>query len=466
MDGPTSAAICGPNICGPNIRGGGIDLCPGPTRPCGCRVGRIGKEPRVRVMTGSTASSAPAARTDEDLLGAHAPLLRYDPQDLLRAISAGSMVTNPGNVLLDADGETIGRAGSAATAVPGATAPTLSLALLEGHANRRRPREERIAQAPGYAADALRMQRPGDACAGRIHGRVRRYEDGSAWLQYWLFYYYNPKNLNGFGKHEGDWEMIQVWLDPTGRPGQVTYAQHEFGEARSWEETERRGDHPIVYVGQLSHASYFERGSYPYPVLRPYLPFGIDHALGGKSGDQPDGPEDVPVVEILPEHGWPLWPGRWGSCERTVLVFKGRIGDGPPGPGHQGEKWSDPPEFHKAQTKLGRALRRWVGRLTRLLGNLTYPNPPGLRSAKLVGNELTVGYTVHPRGLRRTRYVVLTVNEAEGAQLVLASRTVRATMKEDEERFILPAQYGPLRVWASAFNGPRQRSELASRMVS
>ena len=62
--------------------------------------------------------------------------------------------------------------------------------------------------------------------------------------------------------------------------------------------------------------------------------------------------------------------------------------------------------------------------------------------------------------------MVLTVNEADGPQLVLASRTVRPKKMRDEERFTLsPAPSGPLRVWASAFNGPRQRSELMSRVV-
>jgi VPS62-like protein len=407
-----------------------------------------------------------ATLTDQELLDAHAPLLRYDPQDLLRVIAAESMVSNPGNVLLDADGETIGRAAPVTTAAPGGSAPALTFALLADHASRSRAREEQIAQAPGYAGDARRMQQATHVCARRIHGRVRRYDDGSAWLQYWLFYYYNPKNLRGFGKHEGDWEMVQVRLDAAGRPDAVTYAQHSHGEARSWNEIQHDGEHPIVYVGQLSHASYFERGSYPYPVFRAYLPFGIDHALGGRSGVQPAGPEVIPAVDMLPEQGWPLWPGTWGSCERAVSIFIARIGDGPPGPGHQGQKWSDPPAFHKAQTKLLRWIRRGVGALSHFVGNLSFPRPPELHSAELVGNDVVVDYTAHSRGLRRTRYVLLTVNQADGDQLVLASRTIRPADPPAGGRFTLQAPSGAMRVWASAFNGPRQRSELASMPVS
>ena len=41
-------------------------------------------------------------------------------------------------------------------------------------------------------------------------------------LQYWLFYYDN----DWFNKHEGDWELVQVMLDPGGepQPGEVIHA--------------------------------------------------------------------------------------------------------------------------------------------------------------------------------------------------------------------------------------------------
>jgi hypothetical protein len=398
------------------------------------------------------APQGPAPPDEQRLLDRHAPILRYDPQDLYRAISAESAVANPGNVLLDADGETIARAGSGGSA-------SLSLRLLGDYERRRRVRDERLAFAPGYATDVRRMQAAEHPFARRIYGRVCPSEAGKAWLQYWFFYYYNPKNLRGLGKHEGDWEMVQVHLDPSGAPDRVIYAQHEFGEARPWQEIESRDLRPIVYVAELSHASYFRRGSFPYAIGRPSLPFGIDHALGGRTEGQPDGPEEIPTVEVFPEQGWPLWPGRWGTGERTVF---GRIGDGPGSPGNQEPKWSDPEAFHRRQGRLSPVLRRLAGQVGRFIGRGSFPDPPVLEACEWDGDELRISYRIEAHGLHRTKYVVLTVNEADGQQLVLVSRLVRKVPASDKAVFSLPEVIGPLRVWASAFNGPRQRSDPTS----
>jgi hypothetical protein len=144
-------------------------------------------------MNAARAQRAAAGRGDEQLLQAHAPLLRYDPQDLFRAISAQSMVDNPGNPVLDADGEVVAEAARASTGDPGGPTPVLTLAWLGDHASRAAPQAERLAQAPGYVRDARRMQAPSHPFAGRVYGRVRRVDRRPDWLQYWLFYYYNPR---------------------------------------------------------------------------------------------------------------------------------------------------------------------------------------------------------------------------------------------------------------------------------
>ena len=67
----------------------------------------------------------------------------------------------------------------------------------------------------------------------RVYGRAVT-SGGKTWLQYWLFSYYNPQNVLGFGVHEGDWEFIQVGLDADGAPDVATYAQHDGGERCAW----------------------------------------------------------------------------------------------------------------------------------------------------------------------------------------------------------------------------------------
>lgn len=104
------------------------------------------------------------------------------------------------------------------------------------------------------------------------YGRVI---DQNGWvvLQYWFFYPYNNWRSGFFGvnDHEADWEQICVYLyaDEGGElhPAWVAYASHDFtGDdlRRRWDdpELETVGEHPVVYVGAGSHASYYRRGEY------------------------------------------------------------------------------------------------------------------------------------------------------------------------------------------------------------
>ena len=67
-----------------------------------------------------------------------------------------------------------------------------------------------------YAAHAAALHR-NPAYRDRVYGHARRDAQGRLWLQYWLFYYYNDFQLAGpllsGGKHEGDWELVQLRLD-------------------------------------------------------------------------------------------------------------------------------------------------------------------------------------------------------------------------------------------------------------
>jgi hypothetical protein len=112
-------------------------------------------------------------------------------------------------------------------------------------------------------------------------GRVVR-ADGWIVLQYLYFYFMNDyrSTFQGANDHEADWEQVFVYLDdaPTGpRPVWIAAAAHDYvGDElrRRWDDPtfEKSGDHPIVYAGAGSHASYFEQGEYlteiPPPGLR------------------------------------------------------------------------------------------------------------------------------------------------------------------------------------------------------
>lgn len=112
-------------------------------------------------------------------------------------------------------------------------------------------------------------------------GRVIR-QQGWIALQYWFFYPFNNwrSGFYGANDHEADWEMIYIYLSEskTGdiQPEWVAYASHDFSGddlRRRWDDPELEfvGEHPVVYCGAGSHASYFARGEYLTEIEIPFL---------------------------------------------------------------------------------------------------------------------------------------------------------------------------------------------------
>jgi hypothetical protein len=100
------------------------------------------------------------------------------------------------------------------------------------------------------------------------YGRVVHEKDaeGNAWkvLQYHFFYAFNDWRLaaNGINHHEGDWEMVAVYLK-NDSPFAVLFSQHGSGNMEKWENVRKAVDlqgqetaHPIIYVALGSHANY------------------------------------------------------------------------------------------------------------------------------------------------------------------------------------------------------------------
>jgi FtsZ-binding cell division protein ZapB len=112
------------------------------------------------------------------------------------------------------------------------------------------------------------------------YGRVMR-EQGYIELQYWFFYVFNDwrSSFYGVNDHEADWEMITLYLaegaEGEMQPCWLSYASHNYAGddlRRRWDDPalEWVGEHPIVYVGAGSHASYFFPGEYLTTALLPY----------------------------------------------------------------------------------------------------------------------------------------------------------------------------------------------------
>ena len=101
-------------------------------------------------------------------------------------------------------------------------------------------------------------------------------------LQYLFFYFMNDyrSTFGGANDHESDWEQVFVFLDdrPEGpEPVWIAAAAHDYtGDElrRRWDDPTitLHGEHPVLFAGGGSHASYFEQGDYltqlPLPFAR------------------------------------------------------------------------------------------------------------------------------------------------------------------------------------------------------
>jgi MYXO-CTERM domain-containing protein len=165
-----------------------------------------------------------------------------------------------------------------------------------------------------------------------VYGRSVPAAGSGAWLQYWLYYpgQAQDRGILRTGRHEGDWELVQIRVDGRGRPREAVYAQHSGAERCGWGEVERRGGRPVVYVARGSHASY----------LHP----GVRDRMWPDPNDEADGrgeavrPRLVRVSADSP--AWMRWPDRWGSARARWWVPGEQ--DSPRGPAFQPERWRDP----------------------------------------------------------------------------------------------------------------------------
>jgi hypothetical protein len=376
-----------------------------------------------------------------ELLERHRPQLRYDSQDPFRACSASTIVANPGNKLFDRHGEPI--------AVVGDPDRPLDLHLLLDDPDREGERLDEIGDEGEILRDAVHLQadeRYGD----RVYGRAIE-TGGTTYLQYWFWFYYNPKDFAGRGRHEGDWEMIQLRLEGDS-PACAVYAQHDHARKEGWDRVQTHpapnGPHPVVYVAAESHASYFEDGTHPA--------FGrADNAYG-------DGPEVLPELEELEE--WASWPGRWGNSRGIFswvpFVRRPPAGRSPKSPGHQGPKWHDPAKFERGAKDSTHKEDSWLWKR----GTKTYPLEPEILDASLSGTKVNVRYRMRG-GLirRRAPFLLVSVNAPDRRGDVLGRRSLVNPGREGSTEVELVREPDGAVVLMSAFNRRRQRSEVACR---
>ena len=162
-------------------------------------------------------------------------------------------------------------------------------------------------------------------------------------LQYYFFYAYNDWGSahEGFNDHEGDWEMISLYLRGD-EPLYTAYSAHTGGpEVHAWDDADLEkvdGTHPVVYVGCGSHAGYYQAGTHK---MFQY----VDISLGNSAVSI--GPQtDVAWGEPL-DLGTQLWAlnysGGWGAMVRRFGAgFLAAGAQAPLGPPWQFQRWETP----------------------------------------------------------------------------------------------------------------------------
>jgi hypothetical protein len=319
------------------------------------------------------------------LLQRHVPVLRYDSQEPYFADAADEWTDNPGNELRRADGTVL----AAARPTGGQQRLALSFLGRSNYANGRAvSRDDRIADpSHNYAAQAAALH--GQArYANRVYGHWATGGDRRVWLAYWFFYFYNDYNLIGplikAGLHEGDWEMIQLRLDPPGQtPDLAVYAQHAHAEQRPWNQVERVGAQPVVYPARGSHASYFSPGVQ-------WTGDWFDFADGGR-------PAAALTLQIISDagntDGWAIWPGSWGGTQKAPDDPNPLDASSPRGPGGHAQYQHPDALIQTANAHAARVAGR--------------PAPPAILPAPTVtaaidGQDLRITYDTrveNPAGL-------------------------------------------------------------------
>jgi len=220
----------------------------------------------------------------------------------------------------------------------------------------------------------------------RVVNRSGRFKDYIS-IQYWLAYFFD----DWANVHEMDWEMVSIILkklDSTEQPMACVFNAHIGSFRKPWEDVHKvddegkknpQGLHPVAYIANGSHASYFS--DYPLdfnvavPYLGPVLSTVVRIAKIGKDFTDyvpsfEDGVRYFPDVEVVPQPDkngiwsedwrWLNFKGRWGSpvqmslgeriiaripgLRRLRIFFESPLREaGPTGPSvKEGLCWKDP----------------------------------------------------------------------------------------------------------------------------
>ncbi len=175
----------------------------------------------------------------------------------------------------------------------------------------------------------------------RAYVHVVNINSSSTVIQYWFFYAYNNGPMND---HQGDIEVVEIFLDGSGNPVLALYSQHGAGENAAWSDVEQNDNHPVVYVAQGSHANYFR--AYQGRI-------GIENDVVGSDGVTIQlNSSQIAFLNANPP-GWLNFQGRWGYWGTAQEVALGEAGPLGPKQNQDGIRWAYPQDYLSQTSAVG-----------------------------------------------------------------------------------------------------------------
>jgi hypothetical protein len=189
-----------------------------------------------------------------------------------------------------------------------------------------------------------------------------------------------------------------------------------WAELCPWPNVQKSSGHPVVYVGNGSHASYFTPGSHSLPG------FTEDTANG-------DGEVRIPSVDVLTDTSptWLAWPGLWGGTNTG-----GEIGaNSPTGPAQKGLRWTNPVSWESSQgactAPIAPSSPQAMDAPRTTASGRRYGQPPlPVATAKLSGRTVSISYRFNffPSDKQHRPWLLLTsVVSADKRYTPLTART-------------------------------------------
>jgi hypothetical protein len=255
------------------------------------------------------------AQTDEDLAAEYAPVLHFTKGEKFYPTTVDYII----------DSSVLKQRNSDGTSFVIDSAPTPN--NLGTHTSSDLFLNNKLETLANIAADYA-----ADAASTSYYAYVHVVKSSSSTvIQYWLFYIFNNGPMN---EHQGDIEVVQVFLDAFGNPQTVLASQHGSGQNAAWSDVEKSGTHPIIYVAQGSHANYFR--SYQGKM-------GIENDVVGSDGKTITA--DQLNLVPLNSQSWLDYKGRWGYWGTEQEVALGRAGPLGPKYNQDGIRWGQPSTY-------------------------------------------------------------------------------------------------------------------------